>query len=76
MSDFIPPYLQPCKPRYIEDLIEICAMSAITHDQPRKVVARVFREQEEVVAFHAPRQIRLDQDCERILWENRWELYS
>ena len=51
MSEWLPPVLQPPKPRKFEELLDVCVMAALTHDQPRKVVAKVFADNELALAI-------------------------
>lgn len=50
----LPPYLQPRKPLTFYELLEECVIASLTHDQPRKVVKRLFEEAAEGADFHKP----------------------
>ena len=46
------PIDQPRKPRKVEDILEECVQAVVTHDHPRRVVARLFAEQQVGIEFH------------------------
>ena len=51
MIEWVPPVLQPPKPRKFEELLDVCVMAALTHDKPRTVVAKVFADNELALAI-------------------------
>lgn len=54
-GEWVAPVNQPRKPRTFDEMLSDCVMAVVTHDQPRKLVASVFAEQDKGIAFHQKR---------------------